>query len=169
MYWIAVSSKLIRFVLHFGHKYLYQTHIKRLINNFVCRSVISYLVSFLLFCKLHNSLLVIISILILYPFHHLHDSTFVIFHRIFKFEKSSVLRMLLLWSAWILTFNISGDANPPTEDLGTIGVLCCFCLPDMVAIVMFVLLLSENRVGHKIWGVTAPRRIANCTMEINIR
>ena len=86
MYWISVSSKLIRFVLHFGHKYLYHTHIKRLIKNFVCRSVISYLVSFLLFCKLHNSLLVIISILFFYPFDHRCDSMVVIFHRLFALK-----------------------------------------------------------------------------------
>ena len=124
MYWLAVSSKLIRFVLHFSHKCCYHINIKCPIKKVVRRSVIYSLVPFLFFCKIHNSLLVIIIILLFYPFYHCRDSPVVIFCHLFRFVKSSVSQILFLCSAWMLTFNISGDATLPAAYIGTLGALC---------------------------------------------
>ena len=63
--------------------------------------------------------------------------------------------MLSLCSAWMLTFNISGDATPPKSDIFNLGDLYC-CRPIvLVVIVLFVLLQLEKRASHNIWGVTA--------------
>ena len=155
MYWLAVSSKLIWFVLNFSHKYLYHISIKHPIKKVVHRGVIYSLVSFLFFYNIHNILLVIISILLFYPFDHCHDSPVVIFHCILRFEKFSVSRMLSFCSAWMLTFKISRDATTSASDLGTLGNLCHCCPPYTVVIVMVVFLLLENRASHKIREVTA--------------
>ena len=150
MYWLFISSKLIWFVLNFSHKLLYHIHIKRLIKKVVRRSVIYSLVSFMLFCNLNNSLMAIISIFLSYPFDHRCDSPVVIFHCLSRFEKSSVSRMLSLCSAWMLTFNISGDATPPKSDIFNLGDLYC-CRPIvLVVIVLFVLLQLEKRASHNI-------------------
>ena len=155
MHWLAVSSKLIRFVLHFPHKCVYHTHIKRLIKEVVRRSVISSIVYFLFFCKIHNILLVIIRIFLFYSFDHHCDYQVLIFHCIFCFETSYVLLMLLLCSARMLKLKISGDATSPITYIGTLGAICRCCPRAMVFIVMLVLLTFTNQVIHNIRGLTA--------------
>ena len=62
--------------------------------------------------------------------------------------------MLSLCSAWMLTFKIYDDDTPPSEDLVTLGDICCYHPHAMLAIVIFVLLPLMNRLSPNIIGVT---------------